>query len=536
MSLSVVCTRLAFAWPDGTPVLTGLDAAFGTGRTGLIGRNGSGKSTLLGLVAGRLTPDSGTVSVDGDVGYLTQGLTLDTGRTVAELLGIDRARAALHAIEAGETTEAAFAAVGEDWDVEERALAQLERFGLTLAGDTPLDRPVGTLSGGEAVLAALAGLALRRPAVTLLDEPTNNLDHHARERLYEAVGSWRGVLIVVSHDRELLDRVDQIAELRDGRVRVWGGNYSAYTEQLAAEQEAARRMVRVAGADVRREKRQLADAQVKLARRVRYGRKMYDTKREPRVVMKQRKRDAQVAAGKHRIMQEDKLAEAREGLDRAREAVRDDDTIRIALPGTEVPSGHDVLELRAPDDARLYVRGPERVALVGPNGSGKTTLLRAVVGRGEHPQAEVVHAAGPIGYLPQRLDVLDDDLSVLDNVRAAATSATPHQVRAGLARFLIRGERVEQRAGDLSGGERFRVALARLLLADAPPRLLVLDEPTNNLDLDSQRQLAEALADYRGALIAACHDHAFLREAGVTRWWETARGRAPVEVAGAGRP
>ncbi|WP_159941599.1 MULTISPECIES: ABC-F family ATP-binding cassette domain-containing protein [unclassified Nocardiopsis] len=529
-SLSVVCTGLSFAWPDGTPALTGLDAAFGTGRTGLVGRNGSGKSTLLRLVAGRLTPASGTVTVRGDVGYLDQGLALDTGRTVAELLGVDRVRAALHAIEAGAATEANLAAVGEDWDVEERALAQLERFGVDLAGDRPLDRPVGTLSGGEAVLTALAGLALRRPAVTLLDEPTNNLDRRARERLHEAVASWRGVLIVVSHDRELLDRVDQIAELRDGRVRVWGGNYSAYAEQLAAEQEAARRMVRVAEADVRREKRQLADAHVKLARRVRYGKKMYDTKREPRVVMKQRRRDAQVAAGKHRIMQEEKLAGAREELDRAEGAVRDDDTIRVSLPGTEVPAGHTVLELRGPGDGRLYLRGPERVALVGPNGSGKTTLLRAVVGEADHPAVGVAHATERIGYLPQRLDVLDEDRSVLDNVRAAAPSASPQRVRAHLARFLVRGDRVGQRAGDLSGGERFRVALARLLLADPPPRLLVLDEPTNNLDLDSQRQLAEALADYRGALLVASHDHAFLREVGVRRWWRTERGRPPVEA------
>ncbi|MFE3458046.1 ABC-F family ATP-binding cassette domain-containing protein [Nocardiopsis aegyptia] len=530
MSFSVVISGLTFSWPDGSPVFTGLDATFGPGRTGLIGRNGCGKSTLLTLIEGRNRPEAGTVAVSGTVGYLDQGLTLDTGRSVAALLGIDRARDALREIEAGRATEENFAAVGEDWDVEERALAQLQRFGVELDGAQPLDRSVGTLSGGEAVLTGLAGLALRRPSVTLLDEPTNNLDRGARERLYDAVGSWPGVLIVVSHDRELLERVDQIAELREGRLRTWGGNYSDYTEQLAAEQEAARRMVRSAEADVRREKRQLADAQVKLARRVRYGKKMYDTKREPRVVMKQRKRDAQVAAGKHRIMQEGKLADARQDLGRAEEAVRDDAAIRVDLPGTEVPAGQDVLELLVPGGRRLSVRGPERIAVVGPNGSGKTTLLRAVAGQGASPVAEVVRVTGRIGYLPQRLDVLDDDLSVLDNVRAAAPSATPHRVRANLARFLLRGDRVDQRAGDLSGGERFRVCLARLLLADTPPRLLVLDEPTNNLDLDSQRQLAEALSGYRGALLVAGHDQAFLREIGAVRRWSLRRGGAPVDT------
>ncbi|MFD0318453.1 ABC-F family ATP-binding cassette domain-containing protein [Streptomyces flavalbus] len=518
---SLTVTSLAFAWPDGTVVFDGLDTAFGPGRTGLIGVNGSGKSTLLKLIAGELTPVDGTVRVTGEVGYLPQNVTLDTALRVDEALGIAARRAALHAIEAGDAAAEHFETVGDDWDVEERALATLGELGL---GHIDLDRTVGEVSGGESVLLRLAALLLRRPDVLLLDEPTNNLDVYARRRLYAAVASWPGVLVVVSHDRELLDLVDQIADLRSGEISWYGGNFTAYEEALAVEQEAAERMVRVAEADLRRQKQELVEAHGKLAKRTRYANKMYENKREPRAVMKLRKRSAQVSAGKHRIMHEERLAEARERLDEAVEAVRDDDEIRVDLPYTAVPPGRSVLTLRelelaysARVDGGLDVHGPERIALVGRNGAGKTTLLRTIAGE-LAPVAGEATAHVPLRFLPQRLDVLDGELSVAENVARFAPGATNNQVRARLARFLFRGARADQRADTLSGGERFRAALAALMLAEPAPQLLMLDEPTNNLDMASVRQLTSALESYEGALIVASHDLPFLESIGITRW------------------
>ncbi|MGC5009627.1 ABC-F family ATP-binding cassette domain-containing protein [Streptosporangium sp. DT93] len=531
----LTCASLSFAWPDGTTVFDDLQLAVGPGRTGLIGLNGSGKSTLLRLLAGELTPSAGTVRASGDIGYLPQTVVLDTGLRVDEVLGVAAARAGLLAIEAGDPGEEHFAAVGDDWDVEERARATLDQLGL---GHIGLDRTVGELSGGECVLLRLAALLLARPAVLLLDEPTNDLDLFARERLYATVESWSGVMVVVSHDRALLERVDRIADLRDGEVRWYGGTYSAYEEALAQEQEAAERMVRVAEADVQRQKRELADAHVKLARRVRYGQKMYDTKREPRTIMKARRRAAQVSAGKHRIMHTEKLAEARERLDEAVEAVRDDDEIRIELPRTVVPADRAVLTLRDPRlrygsaagatvgeagggtfekaGGGLDVHGPERISLTGRNGSGKTTLLRTIAGELEPLSGEVrVHV--PLRFLPQRLDILDDSLSVVENVARFAPAATNNAIRARLARFLFRGAGADRPVGTLSGGERFRASLAALLLAEPAPQLLLLDEPTNNLDLASVRRLTAALEAYEGALIVASHDVPFLDSIGITR-------------------
>ena len=516
---AVTCAGLSFAWPDGRVLLDRLDLAVGPGRTGLIGANGSGKSTLLKLIAGALRPTAGTVTVTGELGYLPQHLTLDTALRVDAALGIATTRAALHAIESGEVDEAHFATVGDDWDVEERARATLDQLGLRHIG---LDDTLGDLSGGEAVLLRLAALLLRRPEVLLLDEPTNNLDLTARRLLAESVADWRGVLVVVSHDRELLDRVDRIAELHEGRLHWYGGNLAHYEEVLATEQRAARRAVRAAEAEVRRERQELVEAREKLAARARRGRRVQLSGSQPRSVVGARKRAAQVTAGRQRKLHEQRLEQARRRLAAASEAVRDDEVIRVDLPATRVPPTRTVLTarqltLRNGAVATLDVFGPERIALVGRNGAGKTTLLRTLVGD-LPPVSGTARVHVPWRHLPQRLDVLDDGLSIVRNVARLAPGAGDNRIRAQLARFLFRKERADQLVGTLSGGERFRATLAALVLAEPAPQLLLLDEPTNNLDMASVRQLVTALENYQGALLVASHDVPFLRSLGVTRW------------------
>ncbi|MFE6752309.1 ABC-F family ATP-binding cassette domain-containing protein [Streptomyces sp. NPDC057684] len=521
-SASLTCSALSFQWQDGTPVIDGLSLAIGRGRTGLVGTNGTGKSTLLRLLAGQLTPSQGSVTVGGSLAYLPQNITLDTALSVDQALGIAERRAALRAIENGDVSEAHFDTVGDDWDVEERALATLGSLGL--AG-VELDRTVGQLSGGETILLRLAALLLERPDVLLLDEPTNNLDVFARRRLYEAVDSWRsGVLVVVSHDRELLERVDRIAELRSGSVSWYGGGWSAYEEALATQQEAAGRMLRAAEADVRRQKRELEETQIKVARRARHSKKMDAQRKAPRIVAGEKKRSAQESGDKLRGLHEDRLSDAHERREEAAEAIRNDAEIRVSLPHTAVPTGRTVLsidELSLPHgklrDGSLHIHGPERIALVGRNGAGKTTLLRTLTGELE-PLSGQAKTFVPLRFLPQRLDVLDEELSVAANVARMAPGVTDNHIRSQLARFLFKGARAEQPAGTLSGGERFRAALAATMLAAPAPQLLMLDEPTNSLDMASVRQLTSALESYEGALLIASHDLPFLESIGITRW------------------
>ncbi|MET7880831.1 ribosomal protection-like ABC-F family protein [Micromonospora sp. DT68] len=530
----IVCSNLSFSWPDDTPVFSELSFTVPGGRTGLVAPNGAGKSTLLRLIAGELTPSGGSVAVDGLLGYLPQTLPLAGDLTVAQVLGVAERIAALHAIEAGDASEEHFATIGDDWDIEERTRAELNRLGL---GELSLDRPLHTLSGGQVVSLGLAAQLLRRPDVLLLDEPTNNLDLDARHKLYDVLTDWTGCLLLVSHDRELLDRMDRIAELDHGEINWYGGNFTAYTEAVQAAREVAESNLRNAEQEVKREKREMQQARERADRRASNASKNLKSAGLARIVAGGLKRSAQESAGRAQETHSARLGQAKARLDEAGRAVREDDRIVVDLPDTTVPGGRTVFsgrgmrarfddrELFGGDGADLVIRGPERIALTGANGVGKSTLLRLVNGDLEPAGGDIRRADGRIAYLSQRLDLLDLDRTVAENFAAYAPSLPDAKRLNLLARFLFRGSRVNLPVGVLSGGERLRATLACVLCAEPAPQLLLLDEPTNNLDLVSVAQVESALSAYQGAFVVVSHDERFLAEIGVQRWLRLADGQ-----------
>lgn len=551
-------SHVDFSWPDGTPVFSDLNANFSAGRTGLVGPNGTGKTVLLRLIAGQLKASAGDVTVASSLAYLPQKLTLDTAATISDVLGLTAKRQALAAVLNGQEADMAanFEVIGDDWDIEERAVAQLASFGLPADSVDFLDRTIGTVSGGEAMIAALAGLEMANNAITLLDEPSNNLDSTARKGLYEAVERWRGTLLVVSHDVALLERVENIAELRQVRSSQWegervklrwhGGDWLSFQAELAAEKEQTARLIRDASARLANEKRQRIEAETKLARRAKQGRKA--AAGLPKILVNARKNSAENTASKVRGLMGDREAAAANALTEAKDAVIKDKRIHIDLPETAVPAGRVILEVTAsvatrgrlfsggaqlePEDS-LIVKGPQRVVLTGPNGVGKTTLLNALA-----ESAKV-----PVGYLRQRLgstsqpehgaesQITDDagwqglseNATVLDNIASAASGIPIPQIRQELAKFELRGDAANQLVSELSGGERFRVALAKILLSRPAPQLLILDEPSNNLDLDSVEQLLSALSSYQGALLLTSHDAKFVERLAPETVWELRR-------------
>ncbi|MBB4710305.1 ATPase subunit of ABC transporter with duplicated ATPase domains [Streptomyces luteogriseus] len=530
---SVVCSNLSFSWPDDTPVFRDLSFTVTTGHTGLVAPNGAGKSTLLKLIAGELRPRTGSLSVEGTLGYLPQSLPLTGDLVVAEVLGVDAVIRALDAVESGDVSEEHFTTIGDDWDIEERTRAQLDRLGL--AG-LALDRSLSTLSGGQVVQLGLAAQLLKRPDVLLLDEPTNNLDLEARHRLHDVLSDFTGCLLLVSHDRALLDRMERIAEVGSDDLRFHGGDFTAYEEAVRAEQEVAEKNVRTAEQELKREKREMRQARERAERRASNAARNLKSAGLPRIFAGTMKRGAQESAGRSGQLHSSRVSEAKSRLDEAGRTVREEQRLALDLPDTRVPAGRNLFlgeamqvhlggrQVFAEGGVDLTVRGPERIALTGPNGAGKTTLMRLITGELAPHSGEIRRNDGRVAYLSQRLDLLDLDRTVAENFAVFAPERGEAERMNLLARFLFRGARAHLPAGVLSGGERLRATLACVLYAEPAPHLLLFDEPTNNLDLVSAAQLESALNSYQGAFVVISHDERFLAEIGVNRRLRLADG------------
>jgi ATPase subunit of ABC transporter with duplicated ATPase domains len=523
-ALDAVDVRL----PDGRLLLHSLTLAIGDERIGLVGANGCGKSTLLRLLAGRLTAAAGSVVRAGSVGYLPQDTDVDPAATVAERLGVGPVLAALDRLMAGAGDTRDVELVGDAWDARERAVEALAQVGL---GGLALDRPLGAVSGGEGTRVALAGLLLRAPDLLLLDEPTNHLDANARRYLYRLVATWPRGVVVASHDRDLLERMDRIIELSPRGAASYGGAYSDYLRQRDDEQASAEREVAGARAALARARRDVQLTRERKARRDARGQRSREDANQSKLLLNLRRETSQATAGRLAADGERLLHEHRARLRQARERVDERATLAFHFPASGLHAARRLIDARgvtfswgagAPPVIHaldLAVVGPARLAVVGPNGCGKSTLLRLLSGE-LAPRDGGLRLTAPrhrVAMLAQRPDWPLPAGTLLDNFLARVPGANAAQGRQALAAFNFRGDAALQPVASLSGGEAMRGALATLLHAPEPPWLLLLDEPSNHLDLDSVRAVERALQAYDGALIVVSHDHRFLQAIGVSR-------------------
>ncbi|MEI0617691.1 ATP-binding cassette domain-containing protein [Pseudomonas aeruginosa] len=451
---------VSFQLPDGSLLFSDLDETFDTRHTGLVGRNGVGKSLLARLLAGHLQPSSGSVRRQGRVRYLAQQLEPADYPTVADLAGVRPWLEALARIEAGSLDAADYECLGERWDIRQRLADALAAEGLGhLRADTPSER----LSGGECMRVALLGAFLDDADFLILDEPSNPLDGPARALLRARLAAWDGGLLLVSHDRELLEGMQRIVELSTLGLRSYGGGYSFYAQSREEAREAAERRLDQRRLERKRQTLAMREQQQRQERRQASGRREGKTANQAKILLGGFRERSEVSAGKLRNAHQ---AE-RERLDReVREAARE---VEEASP-----------------------------------------LLRLLAGQ-RAPLAGTCAVTVGAAYLDQRLSVLDHGRGVLEQLLEVNRSRGESWLRTRLAQLGLPAERLAQPCATLSGGERLKAALALVLYADRPAQLVLLDEPDNHLDLAARQALESMLGQYRGALLVVSHDPVFLR-------------------------
>ena len=512
--------RLSLAAPDGRALFSDLTISIDRERVAFVGRNGAGKSTLLRAILGEVRPLSGSIATGGRIGMLRQA-TIDAEATAADALGVRAPLARLDRIERGAGTADDLNAA--DWLLPGRIEAALADVGLV---GVDLDRPLGGFSGGERMRLGLARLLVDAPDLILLDEPTNDLDRDGRRAVAALVRRWRGGIVIASHDRALLEEVDRIVELSPVRIFHVGGGWSAFAAARDAERDRAATAVKRAEETLRNARQDAQTARERQARRDAGGRAFAASGGDSRLSLGLAKRRAESTAGRSAGSSARRIDEAEDALADAAQRIEVTAPLSIELPLTGLPASRTVLSLdevvltrggrRLFGPLTLVLRGPARVAVAGRNGAGKSSLLKLIAGDLE-PSAGTVLRGGRVACLDQHVGLLDDRLSLLDNIRRHHPAMTDNEAHAALARFAFRNRDALKTAASLSGGERLRAGLACVMSGLEPPQLLLLDEPTNHLDLAAIEVLERALRGFDGALVVVSHDEAFLEAIGIDR-------------------
>lgn len=513
--------QVSFNLPNGNPLFTDLSYTFAAHRTGLVGRNGVGKSVLARILAGEIEPTSGHCKRTGSVYYLAQQVSDQTRQTVAELAGVKHVLDALKRIESGSTCAEDFDAVAERWDIRQRLTAELSRHQL---GHLHPETPVSSLSGGEAMRVALTGAVLSEADYLVLDEPSNHLDRPSRYALVRQLQDWSKGLLVVSHDRTLLDNMDTIVELSPLGLRSYGGNYTFYQQQKAQERASAETLLEQQKLERKREHKKHQVLHDRQNHRSATNSRQAKTTNQAKILLDRNKERSQQSAAK---LKQQQLAAREISNQQVREAARrvaeEAEIVLHALPAQnrhrqQIALLEDVVLPffdEHPATLNLRLTGGQRLAVVGANGSGKSTLLKIIAGD-LAPVSGHCERYVEATWLNQHLTTLLPDRTVIEQLQAVNPVADETTLRTWLAQLGLDANRLAIAAGELSGGERMKAAQALVLYAAQPPQLLLLDEPDNHLDLNSVQALEAMLNQYQGTMVVVSHDDVFLGQLGLT--------------------
>lgn len=509
-------------------IFNDLSLTFQNEKYGIIGNNGCGKSTLLKLIMAELTARHGTITTPRALGYLPQS-SIPTNTNVAETLGIQLQLGALKRIEDGTAETGDFDTLDEQWDIREQAQAALLQFGLTAVD---LNRPVHTFSGGQITRIRLAGSFMKKNAMLLLDEPSNHCDQYTRELLHNAIASDNRGIIIASHDRSLLNRMDCIIELTANGIVKTHGNYDQHHQQQRLNKAAAQQCLQnrqqalkkgMQSIQERVEKHQRAQAKGKKAKQAEIKAKgRYDKigfkSQQGRSEKTNKKILTQATRMKHNLQTQ---------LSDIESKITHQAHIKLSQLSTYVAQDKPIISINdlhfSYGDLAVFsglnasIIGPQRVALIGGNGAGKSTLLKLILGELTPSHGNINVHVKRVAYIDQHTQRLNPNQTVLENFISNNPTVKLTDAYRHLDHFLFRAQRAKVPCNQLSGGERLRALLAMELMQQPTPQLLLLDEPSNHLDIESLEVIEQCLHDYNGALIIASHDQHFLDAIGINQ-------------------
>lgn len=495
-------------------------------KTALIGNNGVGKSTLLKIIAGELQPTYGQIIVETEPYYVPQIFGQFNHLNIAQALLIEDKLNALKEILNGNTSEENFNLLNDDWTIEDRCKEALNYWQLD---DLDLSQKMETLSGGQKTKVFLAGISIHQPELVLLDEPSNHLDVSGKQLLYDFIQATKGSLIVVSHDRKLLNLLDAVCELSKQGIKVYGGNYDFYKEQKQIENNALNQDIQSKEKALRKAKekeRETIERQQKLDTRAQKG---LGKAGLPKIVSNTWKNSAERSTAKIASVHSEKIGGISQDLQELRSALPDIDKMKFGFGNSALHKGKILFTAKDinfayntqplwKDNLNFQITSGERIALKGQNGSGKTTLIKLILGDIEPQTGTIYRADNKAVYIDQDYSLLDNKLKVYEQAQQFnSSSLQEHEIKIRLNRFLFTKDDWDKSCSALSGGERMRLLLCCLTINSKSPDIIIFDEPTNNLDIQNVEILTAAINEYQETLIVVSHDETFLEQINIER-------------------
>ncbi|MDQ0782614.1 ABC-F family ATP-binding cassette domain-containing protein [Chryseobacterium sp. W4I1] len=514
--------HITFGFPAGNLLFNSINLTIPShAKSALVGNNGTGKSTLLKLIAGEIKPLEGNITVKGDLYYVPQMFGNFDHCTIAECLKVDQKLNALQKITNGEVNEEYFEVLNDDWEIEERCQNALQYWKLD---NVDLNQKLESLSGGQKTKVFLAGIQINGPEIILLDEPTNHLDLEGRNLLYDLIEKTNATVVIVSHDRSLLNIVDTIFELSNQGISTYGGNYDFYSEQKAIENEALSNDIHSKERALKKAKekeRETLERKQKLDAR---GKQKQEKSGVARIMMNTLRNNAEKNTSKLKGIHEEKISGISGDLRDLRSSLKNSEQMKVNFNDSNLHSGKILISAEEINfkygsenlwdkNISLEILSGERISLKGSNGSGKTTLIQLLLGNLNPSEGKITKAEFNTIYLDQEYSLIGQEVTVYDFAQQFNDSAMPEsEVKTLLARFLFGKETWDKKCSVLSGGERLRLLLCGLSISNKAPDMIILDEPTNNLDLQNVEILTNSIRDYHGTLVVISHDESFLQE------------------------